>query len=66
MEISPWHWFSQTAGFLYTPSQSTTAVTFTIQRIVQSGGATVNPIRIRDGCAGEWLTFVGGGEGAFR
>ena len=56
---------SQTAGFTYTPPAGTTSVTFTIQRVAQSAGATVNPIRFADGC-GEWRTLVGGGLEAFR
>ena len=55
----------QTSGFTYTPVPgTTTSVSFNIQRVVQSGGATVNPIRFHDQC-GEWRTFVGGGSGAF-
>jgi Mg-chelatase subunit ChlD len=55
----------QTVGFLYTPPAGTTSVSITIQRIVQSGGATVKAIQLHDGC-GEWLTFVGGGPSAFQ
>jgi YD repeat-containing protein len=39
-------------------------VSLTIERVVQSGAATVRPILFHDGC-GEWRTFVGGGAGAF-
>jgi hypothetical protein len=55
----------QTAGFTYTPPAGTTSVSLMIQRTVQGGGATVNPIHFYDGC-GEWSTFVGGGPDAFR
>jgi VCBS repeat-containing protein len=55
----------QTAGFTYTPPASATTVTFTIQRVVPNGAATVSPIYFHDGC-GEWRTFVGGGPDAFR
>ena len=55
----------QTVGFTYAPPTGTTAVSITIERVVQSGGATVNPVRLFDGC-GEWPTFVGGGPDAFR
>lgn len=55
----------QTSGFLYTPPAGTTTVNLTVRRIVQSGGATISPIRLRDGC-GDWTTFVGGGADAFR
>lgn len=55
----------QTSGFVYTPPAGMSSVSFTIQRVVQSGGATVNPVRLFDGC-GEWPTFVGGGPEAFR
>jgi hypothetical protein len=54
----------QTTGFTYTPSTATTSVSLTIQRVIQSGGATVNPVRLHDGC-GEWRTLVGGGPSAF-
>ena len=55
----------QAAGFTYTPPPGTTSVSLTIQHVVvESGGATVNPIRLYDGC-GEWRTFVGGGPNAF-
>jgi hypothetical protein len=56
---------NQTNGFLYTPPAETTTVKLTIRRVVQSGGAAISPIRIRDGC-GDWNTFVGGGPDAFR
>jgi uncharacterized repeat protein (TIGR01451 family) len=56
---------AQTRGFSYTPPAGTTQVSFTIQRVVAQGGATVSPIRFVDGC-GEWKTFVGGGPDAFR
>jgi hypothetical protein len=54
----------QTVGFTYTPSVATASVSFTIQRVVQSGGATVDPVHLFDNC-GEWRTFVGGGPAAF-
>lgn len=56
---------NQTSGFTYTPPPGTTSVSLTIQRVVQAGGATVNPIHFYDGC-GEWRTFVGGGARAFE
>lgn len=56
---------SQTVGFRYTPPPGTEGISFTIQRVVQAGGATVNPIRFYDEC-GLWQTFVGGGPDAFR
>jgi hypothetical protein len=56
---------NRTAGFSYTPPQGTTSVTLSIQRVVQSGGATVRPMLFHDGC-GAWSTFVGGGERAFQ
>lgn len=62
--IAPGGPTNQTAGFTYTPPGGTTAVTLTIQRVVPSGGATVNPIHFVDGC-GDWITFVGGGPGRF-
>jgi hypothetical protein len=40
-------------------------VSLQLQRVEQSGGATVNPIYFYDGC-GEWRTFVGGGPNAFK
>ena len=52
-------------GFAYAPPTGTTSVTLTLQRVTPSGGATVSPIRLVDGC-GTWLTFVGGGPDAFR
>jgi glucose/arabinose dehydrogenase len=55
----------QTHGFVYTPSGEATAVSFSIHRVIPSGGATVSPIRLYDDC-GEWRTFVGGGPDAFR
>ncbi|MFN8636310.1 MAG: kelch repeat-containing protein [Chloroflexota bacterium] len=55
----------QTTGFTFTPPAGTTSVSFTIQRLVPSGGATVNPVVLHDGC-GDWRTFVGGGPDAFR
>lgn len=55
----------QTASFTYTPPAGTASVILTIQRVAQSGGATVSPIRFYDGC-GEWTTFVGGGASAFQ
>ena len=55
----------QTVGFLYTPPAGITSVSITIQRVAQSGGATVKSIQLHDGC-GEWLTLVGGGPDAFR
>ncbi|MCC6179372.1 MAG: peptidoglycan DD-metalloendopeptidase family protein [Chloroflexi bacterium] len=55
----------QKVGFLYTPPVPTTSVSITIQRVVQSGGATVKDIQLHDGC-GEWRTFVGGGASAFQ
>jgi hypothetical protein len=55
----------QTVGFLYTPPAGTTSVSLVIRRVVQAGGATVNPIDLHDGC-GEWRTFVGGGANAFQ
>jgi len=55
----------QTTGFTYTPPPGTASVSFTIQRLAPTGGATVNPVRSYDGC-GEWRTFVGGGPDAFR
>jgi hypothetical protein len=55
----------RTTGFTYTPPPGTTSVTLTIQRVVQSGGAMVKPIRFRDGC-GDWPTFLGGGVDAFK
>jgi hypothetical protein len=55
----------QTSGFLYTPPAGTTTVKLSIRRVVQSGGAAISPIRLRDGC-GDWNTFVGGGPDAFR
>ncbi|MFN8575169.1 MAG: hypothetical protein U0132_24155 [Gemmatimonadaceae bacterium] len=55
----------QTSGFTYTPPAGTTSVTLTIQRVVPSGGATVNPVHFWDGC-GDWVTFVGGGPNAFH
>jgi hypothetical protein len=56
---------NQTSGFTYTPPAGTTSVSLTIQRITPSGGATVNPIHLVDGC-GDWTTFVGGGPNAFH
>lgn len=56
---------NQTAGFTYRPPSGTTSVSLIIQRVVQSGSATVNPILFNDGC-GEWRTFVGGGPNAFH
>jgi hypothetical protein len=55
----------QTAGFTFTPPGGATSIAFTIGRVAQSGGATVSPLRLTDGC-GEWSTFVGGGPDAFR
>lgn len=55
----------QRTGFTYTPPPSTTVVSLTITRVQQTGGATVNPVRISDGC-GVWNTFVGGGPSAFN
>ena len=55
----------QTTGFTYTPPLGTTSVSLTIQRVVQSGGATVAPIHVYDDC-GEWQTFIGGGANAFK
>jgi hypothetical protein len=55
---------NQTLGFTYTPPAGTQSVVLTFQRVVQAGGATVNPIRFYDGC-GEWRTFVGGGPRAW-
>ena len=55
----------QTTGFTYTPPPGTASVSLTIQRLAPTGGATVNPVRLYDGC-GEWRTFVGGGPNAFR
>jgi hypothetical protein len=54
----------QTTGFTYTPPTGTTAVSLTVQRVTPSGGATVTPIVMTDGC-GEWKTLVGGGPSAF-
>jgi hypothetical protein len=56
---------ARTAGFSYTPPPGTTSVALTVQRVQQSGGATVSPILFFDGC-GQWQTFVGGGPDAFR
>jgi hypothetical protein len=55
----------QTHGFVYTPAGGTTAVSFSIHRVIPSGGATVSPIRLYDDC-GEWRTLVGGDPDAFR
>ena len=54
-----------TTGFVYTPPPGTTSIVLTVQRVQQSGGATVSPILFFDGC-GQWQTFVGGGPDAFR
>ena len=54
-----------TTGFDYTPPAGTTSVTVAIRRAAPSGGATVSPVLLYDGC-GAWPTFVGGGPGAFR
>jgi glucose/arabinose dehydrogenase/PKD repeat protein len=56
---------NQTTGFTYRPPAGTTSVSLVIQRVVQAGGATVNPVRFYDGCD-EWRTFVGGGPDAFK
>ncbi|MCC7368660.1 MAG: hypothetical protein IT306_09565 [Chloroflexi bacterium] len=56
---------NQTSGFDYRPPAGTRSVEILVQRVVQNGGATVNPIRLTDSC-GEWQTFVGGGPEAFR
>lgn len=56
---------NQASGFTFTPPPGTTSASLTFQRIVPSGGATVNPIRFYDQC-GEWRTFVGGGNEAFK
>jgi hypothetical protein len=55
----------RTTGFTYTPPPGTTSVSLQLQRVEPSGGATVNPIYLYDGC-GEWRTFVGGGPNAFK
>ena len=55
----------QTAGFVYVPPSNTTEVSFTIERIVPQGGATVAPIVVTDGC-GARPTFIGGGADAFK
>jgi hypothetical protein len=55
----------QRRGFTYVPPPGTMSVSLTIERAVQDGGATVNPVRLHDRC-GEWHTFVGGGPNAFR
>jgi hypothetical protein len=55
---------SQTLGFVYTPPGSPAQVVFTIGRASGSGTATVQPIVVTDGC-GQWITFVGGGPGAW-
>jgi hypothetical protein len=55
----------QTTGFTYTPPLGRTSVSLTIRRVVQSGGATVNPIHVYDDC-GERQTFIGGGASAFQ
>lgn len=55
----------QTVGFLYAPPAGTTSISITIERVVQSGGATVQGIQLHDGC-GEWRTFVGGGARVFQ
>jgi len=55
----------QAVGFSYVPLPGSTTVSFNIERVVQSGGATVSPIRLFDTC-GEWTTLVGGGSEAFR
>ncbi|MFN0070554.1 MAG: fibronectin type III domain-containing protein [Chloroflexota bacterium] len=56
---------AQGAHFLYAPPAGTTSVSVTIGRVVPSGDATVNPVRIIDGC-GESQTFIGGGASAFN
>jgi Fe-S cluster biogenesis protein NfuA len=56
---------NRTAGFTHTPPRGTAAVTLTIRRAVPSGGATISPVVLVDGC-GEWRTFVGGGAEAFH
>jgi len=56
---------NQLGAFTYTPPSGKTTVSLTIQRVVPSGGATVNPIHFVDGC-GDWITFVGGGPAAFK
>jgi hypothetical protein len=56
----------QDTAFSYTPPSGTTEIALSIRRVVQDGGATVSPIVLTDGCAGQWRTFVGGGPDAFR
>ncbi len=56
---------AQTKHFIYTPLPGTTRISLELRRVAESGGATVNPIQIVDGC-GAWPTFVGGGPEAFR
>lgn len=56
---------SQTQAFTYEPPVETTSVTATVSRVIPSGGATVNPVLLHDGC-GMWQTFVGGGPHAFQ
>jgi hypothetical protein len=53
-----------TAGFDYAPPSQTKVVALALLRVADSGGATVSPVRLHDGC-GMWQTFVGGGEKAF-
>src|SRR5262249_33470258 len=40
----------QTTGFTYTPPPGTESVSLTLERLKPTGGATVNPVRIYDGC----------------
>jgi len=54
----------QTTGFVYVPPPNTLEVSFTIERVVPQGGATVAPLVVTDGC-GARPTFVGGGPDAF-
>jgi hypothetical protein len=55
---------TERSGFTYVPPTDTTSVTLRIERVAQSGGATVGPIRLGDAC-GEWRTLIGGGAGVW-
>ncbi|MFN8634512.1 MAG: hypothetical protein U0893_11700 [Chloroflexota bacterium] len=56
---------NQTVGFVYLPPV-TSIVEFTLERVVQAGDATVNPIVINSSNCTKWRTFVGAGPTAFQ